>query len=701
MKLRRNLQPEEIDSLRSGVLYIPHQLLEAIPTISGRCFFIRPSNPLDDPVTSISSASSTFAMNPNQQYQAPKLNHSWPQGSEVYQAIDANLVKIQERQAYSTRPLDKLATCTLDHITDQEMRKEIFQLIHLTRSQLSMTARQIQEMRLDNYADAIGAKPELVSENGTSPSNDAVVTKTTPASGPTASTSLQGSSYSSPSGIMKSINPLNIPEIKLEIGRYLKNSTLARCALVCHDWNQSFTPLLYSFVELTEKPGANPPVEALRRHETLIKSMSVVMDKLDPVYSHLLLPNLKTLDLDLSLPSNTIEPMIRNNTGIVFLKLSGIPINDRIMMWKSVARLPHLEELTIQNQSVYDKEALWGACRRLKKLTFIHSKVERLLDSTNTGTPLEQTADFDLLRDLTISGCRFYISAELMLITKCQNLERLEWKIDRHTTGADEATLYAQGFIKNLASRKWPNMKSLAINFPRNKDAVFAELIRAFDNRTLEKLDVSTTKFGGLAFNALKNHFLTLQVLNILNCPNLTSANILEILVSCPHLQSLSAERIYAQYLDPNQEWPCRKTLQSLSIEFELAQEPSPGESSVTTAMGKTPRELNETVFACLGQLRELKHLTIGYPEYFDFRRTRTPAVLRLGIQLSKGLKKLAGLKRLNHFSMGALTGSLGAKEVGWMMNNWPNLVVLEGLSDKTTEIPRQRVAKRKGITVK
>ncbi|KAF9171980.1 hypothetical protein BGX21_006134 [Mortierella sp. AD011] len=619
----------------------------------------------------------------------------------MYQAIDANLAEIQERQAHSTRPLDKLAIWTFANVTDQEIRKEIFQLIHLTRSQLSMTARQIQEMRLDNYADAIGVKPELVSEDGTSPSNDAVVTKTTPASGPKSSTSLQDSSYSLPSGIIKSINPLHIPEIRLEIGRYLKKSTLTRCASVCRDWNQSFTPLLYSAVELTEKPGANPPVEALRHHETLIKSMSVAMDKLDPVYSHLLLPNLKTLDLDLSLPSNTIEPMIRNNSGIVFLKLSGIPVNDQTMVWKSVARLPHLEELTIRNQSVYDKKALWSACRRLKKLTFIHSKVERPLDSTIAGTPLEQTADFDLLRDLTISGCRFYMPAELMLITKCQNLERLEWKIDRHTTGDDETTLYAQDFIKNLASRKWPNMKSLAIKFPRNNDTVFAEVIRAFDNRTLEELDVLATNFGRLAFNALENHFLTLRVLNILNCPNLTSVNILEILVSCPHLQSLSAERIYAQYLDPNQKWPCRKTLQSLSIEFELAQEPILGESSVTTAMGKTPQELNEIVFACLDQLRELKHLTIGYPEYFDSRRTRTPAVIRLDIQLSKGLKKLAGLKQLNHFSMGALTGSLGPKEVDWMMNNWPNLVVLEGLSDTITKIPRQLVAKRRGITVK
>ncbi|KAF9994353.1 hypothetical protein BGZ79_000904 [Entomortierella chlamydospora] len=244
-------------------------------------------------------------------------------------------------------------------------------------------------------------------------------------------------------------------------------------------------------------------------------------------------------------------------------------------------------------------------------------------------------------------------------------------------------------------------MKSLTISFRGDKDPIFAKLIRAFDNMTLEELDVSAIQFGELAFNALKSHFLTLRVLNVVNCPNLTSANILEILVSCPHLQCLSAERIYAQYLDPHQGWPCCRTLQSLSIEFELGQEPNPEESSATITMGKTPQELNEIVFACLGQLRELKHLTVGYhdPED-DFRRDRTPVAIRLEIQLSEGLEGLTGLKRLNHFSIGALAASLGPKEVNWMMDNWPNLEVLEGLS-KIRKIPRQRASKRKGITVK
>ncbi|KAF9171977.1 hypothetical protein BGX20_006585 [Mortierella sp. AD010] len=317
---------------------------------------------------------------------------------------------------------------------------------------------------------------------------------------------------------------------------------------------------------------------------------------------------------------------------------------------------------------------------------------------SNTTATLPLHPDFDMLRDLTITGWGSDVAFEAALIAKCPNLECLEWEVDRRDMDA-RLIPHVQGFIQGLVRGKWANLKSLSIRHQFVQDAVFEEIIQALDNRMLEELDVSKTQFGEQAFGALRHYFSTLRIVNIRNCPNLNSANVMELLTLCPHLQSLAVDRIYAQYLDTDQIWPCNKTLQSLSIEFELDREPNTSESSGATE--RTPEELNGVVFACLGQLRELESLTVGYPKPVRYGQAYDQASIPLEIQLTKGLGALAGLKRLNSFSMGDLTGSLGPKEVDWMIGNWPQLGVLEGLSKTTKKIPRQRVAKRNGIKVK
>ncbi|KAF9343871.1 hypothetical protein BGX26_005105, partial [Mortierella sp. AD094] len=680
-----------MDTNQPHHLIIPHQLLEALPTLDGKYFYTKPANPLDDPVF---QEDLLFSANPYQQYQAPKIDLPWPNGSGVYQDIDANLAKIQERQAYTTMPLDSFATWTFASALCPEVMNSLLHLLHFIRSQLAIAARQIQEMRLDNYAFATGTKHALATENGTPPSDHAVTTRNKlPESKSKARKSVRGSLLVPSSGITESISPLLIPEIRAEIGRYLKRSALARCAIVCKDWNETFSRHLYSAVEITKKLRTNPPPEALHRNISFIKSLTVLTDRLDPSHSNLVLPNLQSLTLrhKIAQASMSYGPttMIRNNTNnIRKIELTDIVTHDQIMFWKAVSSLTHLEELKILEQIVAggawgnrvntDKEinAFWDSCSRVKKLSLVGLRFLNLFpwfdEGENMSIPASTIArtlaerTFPLVHDLTISECTIHVSGQFMLIMKCQNLERLEWSTEKYVVEPAEMTTFIQDLTQNLASGKWLSMKSLAIGFHSVQDATFAELIRAFENRTLEELHVSTTQFGKHAFSALRHHFSTLRVLNIRDCPNLTSVNVMELLVSCPRLQSLTVGRIYAWYLDPNQVWPCSNTLQSLSIEFELCREPNVSESPRATE--KTPHELNGVVFTCLGQLRELKHLTIGYHEPHRYsRQTYVRASIPLEIQLPKGLGQLAGLKKLRHFAMGILTSSLGPNEVDWM----------------------------------
>ncbi|KAF8954552.1 hypothetical protein BGZ46_002885, partial [Entomortierella lignicola] len=131
-----------------------------IPSIDGKHFFTKPADPTDDLIL---DAIDVFPINPNQQYEAPIPKFNWPRGSEIHQQFDKDLVKIQERQAHTTRPLDELAVELLKQ--EEESEVDFPGFIHHIRSQLAITARMIQDIRMENYTHAIKAKQKPKSKN--------------------------------------------------------------------------------------------------------------------------------------------------------------------------------------------------------------------------------------------------------------------------------------------------------------------------------------------------------------------------------------------------------------------------------------------------------------------------------------------------------------------------------------------------------
>ncbi|KAF9345110.1 hypothetical protein BGX26_003514, partial [Mortierella sp. AD094] len=66
---RNNLT--QIDAPRAKILVISDELEEAMPSIDGKHFFIKPSDPDED---HLFAESANFPKNPNQQYHAPAIN---------------------------------------------------------------------------------------------------------------------------------------------------------------------------------------------------------------------------------------------------------------------------------------------------------------------------------------------------------------------------------------------------------------------------------------------------------------------------------------------------------------------------------------------------------------------------------------------------------------------------------------------------
>ncbi|KAF9083943.1 hypothetical protein BGX23_010987, partial [Mortierella sp. AD031] len=142
---------------RTKQLIITDEAQELIPAISGGHFFFPPENPDDD---TISPKDLLFDKNPLQQYHAPGWDLPFPvDRNSPYHHFEQALVKIIERQAHSTRPLDDFAVDFLANVTDPDARRTVSEFIQIMRSQLAINAREIQELRINNYLRAKGLQP--------------------------------------------------------------------------------------------------------------------------------------------------------------------------------------------------------------------------------------------------------------------------------------------------------------------------------------------------------------------------------------------------------------------------------------------------------------------------------------------------------------------------------------------------------------
>ncbi|KAF9977958.1 hypothetical protein BGZ75_010170, partial [Mortierella antarctica] len=141
-------RPRQVEPPRARLLVLPDELTKAVPSIAGRSFFTAPEAEGEDPIF---VDDVVFPKNQDQQYHAPSLDLPWPAKAKSYQSFDKSLAKIQERLAFTTRPVDEFATHVFATISDPAIRVSILDFVQVIRSQLAITARQITKMRKDNF----------------------------------------------------------------------------------------------------------------------------------------------------------------------------------------------------------------------------------------------------------------------------------------------------------------------------------------------------------------------------------------------------------------------------------------------------------------------------------------------------------------------------------------------------------------------
>ncbi|KAG0012554.1 hypothetical protein BGZ80_011665 [Entomortierella chlamydospora] len=206
--------------------------------------------------------------------------------------------------------------------------------------------------------------------------------------------------------------------------------------------------------------------------------------------------------------------------------------------------------------------------------------------------------------------------------------------------------------------------------------------------------------FGDETMRAMheRSHFMTVREMDLEHCPNVTSKMINTVLVSCPALEFLLAERFYVVDMaqDGSQPWACLN-MRDLRLDIDLFDpyqeyiesadndvlEGEGGESDKEANEAKEARKSMEALQVAerqkliMAQLAKLKKLRILYASqgYLDFYHGRPKECVEF--ILEKGLDQLAGLTQLEEIYFDCRSYTPCLPEAEWMLKHWKRLKIV------------------------
>ncbi|KAG0365834.1 hypothetical protein BGZ54_006167 [Gamsiella multidivaricata] len=179
--------------------------------------------------------------------------------------------------------------------------------------------------------------------------------------------------------------------------------------------------------------------------------------------------------------------------------------------------------------------------------------------------------------------------------------------------------------------------------------------------------------FDHRAFQALVRHFAYLTIVDVNQCPGLTSAMCQTILVSCTELRIFSADTLHArdilgltvegdkinegELVHEPQAWVCTK-LQQLTL-------------YICGLEGK-PADWQRLILRQLAKLTRLTFLSI-VPEDGNWNGTEDSRD-GLDLRIEAGLGILSSLKLLDSIEFTGLWQQMEEQDLRWMLDAWPRL---------------------------
>ncbi|KAF9355189.1 hypothetical protein BGX26_006869 [Mortierella sp. AD094] len=532
-----------------------------------------------------------------------------------------------------------------------------------------------------------------------------------------------------PSMPLQQPHPLELPEIVLHIARYLEVANTLALYATSKSLRVVLAPLVWREVhfgqpitlDLDQEPfvrriyykqnqqdDENYSLRILLENESLIRSLSI--------YSHASFIPLKLAENCTKLEALTMRGfsscrnnkeaaeygdcyrslMLKQRASLHSLTLlnwvfnpGNIPLPDD-PLWNHVSSPSDVQcllSLTLRHCRIRGRHLLsfYMICQQLEALELVDTEIDlselRLIAQKQAVQDVPTTPQFPRLHELTLQKMSEFRPPQQLelIICECPRLQTLNWDV---TSSFESPKRY---FINYLVSSKWPDLDSITINslgtFVTNRD--FARILRSA-KQPFRRFDVHIDQIQPTTFDLLrKDHFTTIQTIDLTSCDESRGDWVIEVLTSCPALQVIKAKIITKQEIINANPWVCLG-LRHFAVYIDIG---AP-ENGVNSRFTKEEMQQCRFIFEQLGRLKELRVLDMLTPfiptrsstlQQYNNPRSELFFPTSLPLRLKAGLGLLWGLTKLEKVCFWAGVHATPKKELVWMVDHWKRLKQLMG----------------------
>ncbi|KAF9128905.1 hypothetical protein BGW39_004635 [Mortierella sp. 14UC] len=523
---------------------------------------------------------------------------------------------------------------------------------------------------------------------------------------------------------------LELPEILIQVGRFLPKASLCACLRVCASFHTALSPLLYQQA-IHPPTSTGAPESSIANYAHSVRDLNLhsgsSIDLMSKGFTNLhcfyfrALESLWGVELD-----DTLSNIVLNNPGLKRFTLDIFGANITSKFWKTLfqarggldengavvgeapglttgLKLRYMDSLVFSRLTINSESYPWFV--RVCALT-------HRLDLENIRfTPAEPEKDipFDIGQYLppTPLPCVFVrfrssgqpLCDQVEFLSRCTNAREIRFpSFQWHECPANDShrrmnSITLESWRNTVKKHTWPHLQDIILGKQdmRNMDVDMDTTTDKAISHALDSIHCSQlTSFNGFASGvglktvlSLRPQHLSLLSLTLLDCPGVPSSGIQLILECFPRLVELEVDQLNIHDIRMGQPWVCT-SLKTLSVKVvitckEFEQEPAGTNATLAieggeglTAEEKALKD-HRLVFERLSALSSLERLTLPRHMRADDEAISDGLELRLAF----GLNCLTTLTRLEYVDIGASSTGLEMEDVEWMVFNWPRLECL------------------------